>query len=97
MNIHKIAKALGHETRYQILKTLAARKEVSCGEMVDLFPLSQPTISYHLKILQEVGLVNVRKKKQFAYFSVNFAVLKDYQAAIEALLPEDSENENEAK
>jgi len=88
MNIHKIAKALGDETRYHILRSLAEKGEVSCNEVVDLFHLSQPTISYHLKILQEAGLVRMRKKKQFAYFSVNIEMLQKYLEAIEQLIPD---------
>ncbi len=51
------AKALGHPARISILKTLAEKKVCMCGEVVEVLPLSQSTVSQHLKALKEAGLV----------------------------------------
>ena len=51
------AKALGHPARIAILKYLAAKKSCVCGDIVDELPLSQSTVSQHLKALKEVGLI----------------------------------------
>ena len=51
------AKALAHPARIQILRTLAARGTCVCGEVVDVLPLAQSTVSQHLKVLREAGLV----------------------------------------
>jgi ArsR family transcriptional regulator, arsenate/arsenite/antimonite-responsive transcriptional repressor len=50
-------KAISHPARLAILKTLADNKECICGEIVDVLPLAQSTVSQHLKALKEVGLV----------------------------------------
>lgn len=52
-----IAKALGHPARIAILQFLAKQKACVCGEIVDELPLSQSTVSQHLKELKNVGLV----------------------------------------
>jgi len=50
-------KALSHPARLAILQTLASRGACICGEIVDLMPLSQATVSQHLKILKDAGLI----------------------------------------
>lgn len=52
-----LAKALGHPARVKILRILARRRECLCGEIVHELPLAQSTVSQHLKILKEAGLV----------------------------------------
>lgn len=51
------AKALSHPARLAILKILAAHNTCICGEIVDDLPLAQATVSRHLKVLKEAGLV----------------------------------------
>jgi len=51
-------KALSHPARLAILQTLALRGACMCGEIVDLMPLSQATVSQHLKILKNAGLIS---------------------------------------
>jgi len=53
----KYAKALGHPARIAILKLLAGRQTCMCGDIVDELPLSQSTVSQHLKELKEAGLI----------------------------------------
>ncbi len=50
-------KAVAHPARLQILEFLANRGACFCGEIVDVLPLAQSTVSQHLKILKEAGLV----------------------------------------
>ena len=50
-------KALSHPARLAILQTLAQRGVCVCGEVVDVLPLSQATVSQHLKVLREAGLI----------------------------------------
>lgn len=50
-------KALSHPARLAILRTLAARGECICGELVLDLPLAQSTVSQHLKALKEAGLI----------------------------------------
>ncbi|MDX1530515.1 MAG: metalloregulator ArsR/SmtB family transcription factor [Rhodothermales bacterium] len=51
------AKALGHPARIAILRTLAARGTCVCGDLVEVLPLAQATVSQHLKALREAGLI----------------------------------------
>ena len=52
-----LAKALGHPARIAILQFLASQKTCVCGDIVDELPLSQSTVSQHLKELKKVGLI----------------------------------------
>ena len=52
------AKAMAHPARISILKVLAQRNECICGEIVELLPLAQSTVSQHLKELKNAGLIN---------------------------------------
>ncbi|MBW3631304.1 MAG: metalloregulator ArsR/SmtB family transcription factor [Gemmatimonadetes bacterium] len=56
--IAALAKALGHPVRVQILRILLEREECLCGEIVDELPLAQSTVSQHLKVLREAGLIH---------------------------------------
>ena len=52
-----MAKALSHPARIQILKILAKRNECVCGQIVEVLPLAQSTVSQHLKELLNAGLI----------------------------------------
>ncbi|RME00123.1 MAG: ArsR family transcriptional regulator [Calditrichaeota bacterium] len=78
----KISKALADETRYKIFKKIAHEGEIPCKEIVNVFHVSQPTISHHLKVLVESGLVKARKDGAWNYFSVNKEALQGYFEAI---------------
>lgn len=50
-------KALAHPARLAILRTLAERQTCICGDLVEVLPLAQATVSQHLKALKEAGLI----------------------------------------
>jgi ArsR family transcriptional regulator len=52
-----LAKALGHPARVRILRLLADRSSCICGEVVDELDLAQSTVSQHLKVLKDAGLI----------------------------------------
>jgi DNA-binding transcriptional ArsR family regulator len=52
-----LAKAIGHPARVQILRMLTRRDSCICGDIVGELPLAQSTVSQHLKVLQEAGLI----------------------------------------
>ena len=52
-----LAKAIGHPARVQILRLLVRRETCICGDIVDELPLAQSTVSQHLKVLKEAGLI----------------------------------------
>lgn len=55
--IAKYTKALGHPARIAILEVLLKKQNCICGDIVDELPLSQSTVSQHLKELKEAGLI----------------------------------------
>jgi len=86
----KVTKALADPTRFQLLQTIAGRGETSCGELVRHFPVAQPTISRHLKILTEAGLVEVRREGPFNYYRMLHEVLDRYHQALDTALRGDA-------
>jgi ArsR family transcriptional regulator, arsenate/arsenite/antimonite-responsive transcriptional repressor len=61
-------KALGDPTRVAIINSLSAADEVCVCNLTATFHLSQPTISHHLKILREAGLVESSRRGTWAYY-----------------------------
>jgi ArsR family transcriptional regulator len=57
-DLAEFAKALAHPARIAILKVLAEKNECICGEIVEVLPLAQSTVSQHLKELKNAGLIN---------------------------------------
>jgi DNA-binding transcriptional ArsR family regulator len=52
-----LAKALAHPVRVQIVRLLTLRESCVCGDIVKELPLAQSTVSQHLKVLKDVGLI----------------------------------------
>jgi ArsR family transcriptional regulator len=61
-------KALADPTRVAIINCLSAADEVCVCNLTDTFELSQPTISHHLRILREAGLVESSRRGTWAYY-----------------------------
>jgi ArsR family transcriptional regulator len=57
MELAAFAKAIGHPARVQILRILVRRTTCVCGDIVEEVPLAQSTVSQHLKVLKEAGLI----------------------------------------
>jgi DNA-binding transcriptional ArsR family regulator len=53
----RLAKALGHPARVQIMRFLITQESCMCGDIVEHLPLAQSTVSQHLKLLKEAGLI----------------------------------------
>jgi ArsR family transcriptional regulator len=66
----KLFKAFGDKSRLKIIAIVAAN-EVTVNEITEKVGLSQPTISRHLAILKEAGIVNDRREKQRVFYSLN--------------------------
>ena len=74
MNI--LFKALNDETRRGILELLKKR-DMSAGEIAEQFNISKPSISHHLDLLKQVGLVVANKDGQFIHYSINTTVMDE--------------------
>lgn len=77
----KVAKALADPTRVRILRAIRAKGEFTCADACDQFPLSQPTISHHVKVLEAAGLITVRRQGQFHALTVNEKLLAGFAGA----------------
>ncbi len=65
--IEKISKALADETRLRIFESISAGNRMTCGEIVSMRGVTPATVSHHLKILSEAGLIDCRREGQFVY------------------------------
>jgi ArsR family transcriptional regulator, arsenate/arsenite/antimonite-responsive transcriptional repressor len=82
----RLLKALADPTRLRILSLLSRYEgEVCVFEIVESFTLEQPTISHHLRILRDAGLVDCRKKGLWAYYYVRREALTRAQEVINSL------------
>jgi ArsR family transcriptional regulator, arsenate/arsenite/antimonite-responsive transcriptional repressor len=76
---HRIAKALADPRRFKIFEEMAASTdELACGRIVDRLPVTQATVSHHLKELTEAGLVEIRPEGQYRYCRARVDVLQEY-------------------
>jgi ArsR family transcriptional regulator len=78
----RVAKALGDSTRLDLLRRIAAAGEICCKDLVTLFPVAQATVSHHLKILAEAGLVSVRREGQHGWYSLRGDALGAHAALL---------------
>jgi ArsR family transcriptional regulator, arsenate/arsenite/antimonite-responsive transcriptional repressor len=73
-----VAKALGDPVRVQLVDVLRKHAGKVCVcELVPLFDLSQPTVSHHLKVLREAGLVDSERRGLWAYYYVLPSALEE--------------------
>jgi ArsR family transcriptional regulator len=84
----RIAKALADGRRFAILEMVAAADgELACKRLVATFPVSQATISHHLKELATAGLIDVRREAQQAFIRYRSDTMAAYLAAVGRRLP----------
>ncbi len=74
MNI--VFKALNDATRREILELLKDR-DMTAGEIAEQFNISKPSISHHLDLLKQAGLVIANKDGQFIHYSINTTVMDE--------------------
>lgn len=83
--VEKIAKALADKTRLKIYEHIASRAQVTCGQLVALRGVTPATISHHLKILSEAGLIACHRDGQFVLSEARPEVLKEFTKSVNAL------------
>src|ERR671915_78893 len=80
-------KALADPTRIRILNLLAQSEDPLCVcDIVDRFPLGQPAISHHLKVLRETCFVVAERRGTFMYYRVNRACLAEFPEAARRIM-----------
>jgi ArsR family transcriptional regulator len=80
-----LAKAIGHPVRVRILRTLSCGDSRVCRDIVCELPLAQSTVSEHLRILKEAGLIRSREAGGRVLYCVNQDALRRAKALIAAL------------
>jgi DNA-binding transcriptional ArsR family regulator len=83
----EVFKALGDPVRWSIIAQIAAVDELPCAELEQTLPVSKPTISYHTKILQQAGLLTVRKEGRNYFYALRREVLREVQDELWRLAP----------
>ena len=78
---HRISRALADPTRMEILERIAGGgKELGCAALASECPVSQPTISHHLKELSTAGLIKARREAKFFFYRLDRKVWAAYLA-----------------
>ena len=80
--IQKISKALADPTRLLIFEAISANKEMICGDLVALRGVTPATVSHHLKILADAGLIECRRQGQCVHNRVVPAAIAEYSRAL---------------
>jgi ArsR family transcriptional regulator len=83
--IEKISKALADQTRLKIFEAISARKQMNCGEIVAMRGVTPATVSHHLKILSDAGLIQCRRQGQFVHNTVIPEAIAQYSEALTRL------------
>lgn len=81
---YKIIKALSDVNRMMIINNLSDGEMCAC-KLLEKFSITQPTLSHHMKILSECGLVNSRKEGKWMHYSLNSEVITKFQRFIDNL------------
>lgn len=84
IDIALICKALGDSNRLQIVQMLSDGEKCGC-KLLEKFEITQPTLSHHMKILCECGLVESRKEGKWSHYSLNCEALQTFKQFIDGL------------
>jgi ArsR family transcriptional regulator len=78
----KLAKAIGHPARVHILRLLSRKEARVCSQIVDELPLAQSTVSEHLRILKDAGLVRSSQDGPRIGYCINYETLRKLKALV---------------
>jgi ArsR family transcriptional regulator len=84
--VMKMTKALADPTRFRIVQAIAHTQERCCGDLARDVPITQATVSQHLKVLTDAGLVEPRRQAQFTYYRMRRDVFDAYQRTLATAL-----------
>jgi ArsR family transcriptional regulator, arsenate/arsenite/antimonite-responsive transcriptional repressor len=83
--IERISKALADQTRLKIYEYIASHEGVNCCSLVEMRGVTPATVSHHLKILAEAGLIESKREGQFVVNTVNPEILEEFTKSVKAL------------
>jgi len=84
-NIERISKALANETRLLTFEIIAGDKEINCSAIVTHRRVTPATVSHHLKILSDAGLIECRRRGQFVHNRVVPQTIENFARALSSL------------
>jgi ArsR family transcriptional regulator len=84
-SLAELAWAIAHPARVKLVRLLLERSSCVCGELVELMPLAQSTVSQHLKILKDAGIVEGEIDGPRVCYCVNIAGLARLKALVAEL------------
>ena len=84
-DLANFAKAMSHPARIAILKVLAQRNECMCGEIVEVLPLAQSTVSQHLKELRTAGLITGTIDGPRSCYCINWKAFEKFNGEFNTL------------
>jgi ArsR family transcriptional regulator len=80
--VEKISSALADQTRLIIFEAISAKKRMNCSEIVSMQSVTPATVSHHLKILSEAGLIECQREGQFIYSRSLPETVENYSRAL---------------
>ena len=80
--VEKVSRALGDQTRLRIFEAISRSRRMNCGEIVSMRGVTPATVSHHLKILSEAGLIHCKRDGQFVYSEAVPETVEEYVRAL---------------
>ena len=92
VELARVFKAMGDPVRLRLLSLIASHAggEACVCDLTDVFDLSGPTISHHLKVLREAGLITGRRRGTWVYYRVHPELLAQVSAVLVPAAPDDA-------
>lgn len=84
-DLARLFKALAHPARIKIVEHLKSIDQCICGDIVSIFPLSQSTVSQHLKSLREAGLIRGEIEGPRTCYCLDRHMMESFKKAVERL------------
>lgn len=84
IDVALICKALSDSNRLKIVEMLSDGEKCGC-KLLEAFEITQPTLSHHMKILCDCGLVETRKEGKWSHYSLNCGTLQSFKTFISGL------------
>ncbi len=78
----KVFKALGDENRLRIVNRICCNGEVCACNLLEDLDVTQPTLSHHMKLLRECGLIKARKEGRWMHYSLNMTMFTELEKAL---------------
>lgn len=90
----KIMKAFSDPWRLKILKLLKD-KPCNAKELLAFLHISQPTLSHHMKILKDSGVIKIKRLGKWTYYSLSYEMLKEVSNYLATIVKKEESNENQ--